>query len=603
LLTVTPRRVLGAILVIFTCVALTFNALVPLGEAPDEVSHFAVVRFLAHARRLPTPADGVGGEIFQPPLYYLLAAPLTAWAPPAPLPVVANADFEGDHPWRGRRVLIQTPAARWPWHGEALAWHLARLPSTFYGLLTIVASYGLAHQVFPTKRWWAVGVAAFVAFLPQFTFLSGVLNNDTLATALGAMLLWLLARLVAMADTEFAVGGRWSAVLAIAANGWALVGLLGGLGVWTKSSSWLFVGTTIATALLAGGGWGRVWGRLWRAGAVWAVVGGPWLALNLWRWGDPFGLALLRQVTDARSEPLSLAGWGRLGWETVRSFWVAFGGAAHLHFPGPLNVGLALLALLGLVGAVRLWRAAPPGPTRLVLALCWLHLGLVLLGLVQWANTVLGTGQGRLLFGALPAIALLLVSGWLSLLEEQPRAERRGAFAVLAGGLALMLAAGLLVWRPAYAGPPPPLAPSEAVGWQFEGGLRLEGFAFPWTVDSHLPPGSETELYTEWRAASRTPDLRLRLQLIGRDGQPVWIKEGTPTAGYNTSDQLADWPSPLPGWHRVEIPLGTAPGYYRLILAVVLASGGDPVPITAPDGNALGDHVMVGQLTVVEVDQ
>ncbi|HYN88863.1 MAG TPA: glycosyltransferase family 39 protein, partial [Ardenticatenaceae bacterium] len=233
-----PHRSLVLILIAFTLLSLAFNTLTPLGEAPDEVSHFSYVRHLAATSRLPEPQGTVFGEVFQPPLYYVLAAPLTTWLAPGSLPVEANSDWLLGDPYRGFNVLIHPAAARWPWRGEALAWHLARLPSTVFGLVTLLATAGIARRTFPDHPWVAVAATAFVGFIPQFAFLSGAVSNDVLATALGALLLWQLARIVTNPQAAGS-GGQW-----------ALVGALGGLGIWAKASGWTFAATALAAVLL-----------------------------------------------------------------------------------------------------------------------------------------------------------------------------------------------------------------------------------------------------------------------------------------------------------------------------------------------------------------
>ncbi|MBC8074631.1 MAG: hypothetical protein H7Y32_01025, partial [Chloroflexales bacterium] len=61
----------------FLALSLVYNAVVPLGEGPDEGGHFDYVLFLARAGRLPVQArtpeqqSDVPGEGHQPPLAYL----------------------------------------------------------------------------------------------------------------------------------------------------------------------------------------------------------------------------------------------------------------------------------------------------------------------------------------------------------------------------------------------------------------------------------------------------------------------------------------------------------------------------------------------------
>ncbi len=586
----TPRRLLRLILGVYLLLALAYSVIVPLGEAPDEVSHYAYVRWLATRQSLPEPEGAVLGEAFQPPLYYAFVAPLTIWQPDEGIPVVANADWELSDPRRGARVLIQPPAARWPWHGEALAWHLARFLSPLFGLVTVLATYGLGRIVFPHRPWYAPLAAAFVAFLPQFTFQSGVVTNDNLATMLSALLLLILA--TALVRTMEAGEQPLSAV-----GVWALAGLLGGLGIWTKSSGWVFVGTAGVAWLLTLRVPGR-WRRGLALGGTWGVVAAPWLFWNQVRYGDPLGWSLMHQVTDERVGPLT---WGIVR-ETAlglyRTFWVGFGGAAHLSLPPLANGILALFLLLALVGLGRFYLVEShrsPTATRWLLSWLGVHVLLVGLAWVQWTRTVLGTGQGRLLFSALPAIALLLAAGWSSVMGRPRRVALLGG-----GGSALLSAAALLLFlRPLYVAPPPQaIVQAEAIevaNWRFGEGLVLRQYAFPWK-DSRQAVGARDEIYLEWEALRPLDDLRLRLQLLNRDDEMIWIKEGTPSAGHDTTDQ---WPvnRPVSAVHRVEIPPGTPAGWYRLMMSVHTAEG-KTLPLYGPDGSPWGDQVMVGQIAV-----
>jgi hypothetical protein len=76
-----PHRLLWLVLVAYVALAVGFQRSVPLFEAPDEPSHLQYVAFVGQEHRLPrygaTPE--VPGEGMQPPLYYLLSAPLFAW--------------------------------------------------------------------------------------------------------------------------------------------------------------------------------------------------------------------------------------------------------------------------------------------------------------------------------------------------------------------------------------------------------------------------------------------------------------------------------------------------------------------------------------------
>lgn len=592
---VHPPRARGLLWILFVALAAALSALIPLGEAADEVSHQSYVRYVAEYGGLPPVVAGttVLGETFQPPLYYALAAPLTAWLPRGEEtnlgfsnPVENNPDWELGNPARAR-LLLQPAAARWPWRGEALGWHLVRFFSVLLGAATVALTYALGRVVFPDEPWTALLAAALVAFLPSFLGLSAAVTNDALATTLGALLLWQLARLVAAEETGW--------------RGWAIAGALGALGVWTKASGWVFVGTVSLAALLrATDGRGPLLPQLARtlgaAGLAWALVVLPLAAINLERSGDLLGRGVQAQVTEARPT-LSVAEGVGLIRGAYRTWWAGFGGAVHLHFPPWVEAALLLPLLLAGWGLVR---GAPAwGAARRVMALLAAHAAMVGAAWLLWSRLVMGTGQGRLLFPALPALALLAAAG---LVRASRGAPQRAALGWGVGALGLALLALVTLVLPTYravalAPPAPEGAMQER--WQVgESALALTAFHLPWTVDSRTPPGSEAPLYVAWEATRPLPDLRLRLRWVDSEGvAPAAAKEGSPLAAPPLTDEWER--GTYAALHRVRLPEGAAPGWYRLMLSVIDPQSGEPLPLHGP-GGSMGTEIMVGQTTVVE---
>ena len=73
-----------------------------------------------------------------------------------------------------------------PYRGQALSLHLARLVSSLMGAGTVLLIFVLAAEMFPehpTVAWLAAGMAALD---PQFLFISGSVNNDNLLNLLTA---------------------------------------------------------------------------------------------------------------------------------------------------------------------------------------------------------------------------------------------------------------------------------------------------------------------------------------------------------------------------------------------------------------------------------
>jgi hypothetical protein len=136
-LAITPFRAALAIVAAFGVLACTYSVVNPPWESPDEVGHFEFITILLTKHILPVQQLGDLGEAQQTPLYYLLAAIV---ASPADLndPTGAfqsNAQFM----WSGRggqeiNAGLHGSAETFPFHGVALAMHLARLTSVLLGV-------------------------------------------------------------------------------------------------------------------------------------------------------------------------------------------------------------------------------------------------------------------------------------------------------------------------------------------------------------------------------------------------------------------------------------------------------------------------------------
>ncbi|MCA9960564.1 MAG: DUF2142 domain-containing protein, partial [Anaerolineales bacterium] len=91
--------------------------------------------------------------------------------------------------------FVHTTAENWPWHGYVLAAHLLRALNGLLGLGTLLFVYGSGRFLWPDSSTKAVLATALIAFLPQFTFLHGAINNDGLLICLSSATLWQLLRI------------------------------------------------------------------------------------------------------------------------------------------------------------------------------------------------------------------------------------------------------------------------------------------------------------------------------------------------------------------------------------------------------------------------
>ena len=125
--------------------------------------------------------------------------------------------------------LIHTDAEAFPWRGTPLTVHIARLISTALGGLAVVAAYGIVLELFPERRWLALGAAALTAFNPMFLFTAARVSNDAAVAGFGALTVWGAVRL---------------AMRGMSRRGLALTGTVLGLAALSKLS-----GVTLAPAV------------------------------------------------------------------------------------------------------------------------------------------------------------------------------------------------------------------------------------------------------------------------------------------------------------------------------------------------------------------
>ncbi len=412
----TEQRLLALLLVLFASAATVYSVATPLFEMSDELWHYPMVKTLADGNGLPVQDPLRPGpwkqEGSQPPLYYYVAALATAWIDTSdvgevlrPNPHVDNGVVTLD----GNNNLIAHNYRResWPWRGAVLAVHIARLVSMVFGVGTVYFTYRLGAEVFPEKRWLAMAGAAAVAFTPMFAFISGAVNNDSMAAMLSAAALWLMVRITGESEAA-----RPTHRLA------AALGITLGLAALTKTSTLGLFG--LAGLTIAYAAWRtRRWQTFFLEGsliiALAAATAGWWYVRNWQLYGDPLGLNVFIEILGRRARPASLLQlWGeRVGF--MQSYWGLFGGV-NIPMPDWVYDVLNALAIMSLAGisATLVLKTRREG-TRLsawmpiLLSLLWIA-GVVVPLTLSWAR-ITWSSQGRLVFSAISCISLWFAAG------------------------------------------------------------------------------------------------------------------------------------------------------------------------------------------------
>lgn len=575
------------IVAVFVALATTFS-LGPIFEGPDEIEHYRYVRILAQTGAFPDPYTQPEGELFQAPLYYLLATPLKL--------AVDDAGFEDidgrRNPYHGyqigipsndnKNVYLHTRAERFPYRdsGVARAVHVMRLLSIALGASTVVASYAIFRLLWPERPDRRLAALGFVALWPQFLYMSSVASNDTLLYLLTTLAILLLLR-------QQRDGPSWKGAV-------LLGGVLGAALLTEVSAVFLAIPVGVATLLDR-----RAWRYAALTLAVVFVVAGWWYIRNIVLYGDPTGVRAVFATWQADAiHPGDLT----LGLALLR-FGYAFHGAWARFGYGAVAVGRAiywvidglwLLAVAGLgVWAIRarrdaIWKRPLSVGVRGaivvgVLALTWLA------ALAYWSATVWTGNQGRLLLSAVAAWGAILAFGLDSLTPRRLRVP----FA-LAGAALVLVVTAISVFAyffPSYRVVPAPDEIAHPLAYSYDGAAELIGIDPP---QPHGRPGDTVWVTLVWRALQPTQrSLQTYLHSLDSD---VVRRDSLPATGNLLS---TDW---LPGQTWAETYVLVIPEdageqvAYPLVAGLYDPLAGESVPAQDADGDPVTP--VVGRLAV-----
>ncbi|MBC8252717.1 MAG: hypothetical protein H8E35_01645 [Ardenticatenia bacterium] len=581
------RGDLVLLLSFYLLLGLAFNLAIPPFEAPDEPDHFAYVTHLRAQRRLPIQGiDEPPTESHQPPLYYALAALVGGPFLPVNAEPLLNPNphwgYDLSRPGEPNNLnrFSHGPEARWPYAPAAFTVHWLRLLSLLCGLSAVILAYIAVRAVFPRQPSVALGTVAFMAFNPQYLFISSVINNDALAICFSAAVFWRLT--LALRD-----GLTW--------RGGVLIGGLLSLALLTKLTTVMLL--PLAAVVILFLGWQqRSWRTIWQPGLTCGfmllVMAGWWFVRNRWLYGDFLAYGRWRAVWDARHVPASPVQLAQLSPQVWRSAWVHFGWGNVVADPA-LYQALAVFCVICLSGwfCAGIRRRLPVDPSQWSqISMLAFAVLLAVITLLSFQRVATFGSNARYLFVALPAFALFLFVG-LSLWFPESWTCWLGWGSVVAGvTLSAFVLCSYLI--PVYA-PPPRLQgaslPSDArrLDWRFGDHLYLLGYRL---AQERVQPGDMIEVTLYWQPmATVNRDYSVFLHLLGSEMQPWGSVDSFPGMGTY----------PTRAWHPLEVivdcyrfqvaPEAETPSLAWLEVGLYAYANGERLPLSDASGQPLSE--------------
>jgi 4-amino-4-deoxy-L-arabinose transferase-like glycosyltransferase len=555
----------------FILLASLYNIITPPFEAPDEVGHFYYIFHILTTHSLPNQYTSNSGEAHQPPLYYFLASIGASSANIRDRTGVfrPNPQFMGAG--KGGMQInagLHGSGDTFPYRGQALALHLARLISGLMGAGTVLLTFALAAEMFPdhpAAAWLAAGLAALD---PQFLFMNGSVNNDNLL-ALNCAAAWVVLYRILKSPER---GQKW----------W-VAGVVFGLAMLTKLNAAVIAIVAGAVLLICARRLGSsryFFANLGRFSLPFIFIDGWWLVRNQVLYGDPLGWSAFAKINAAtgRQSPLTLNDIGNFLNVQLKSFFGAFGWQ-NLWPPDGYFIFIGVVLSIGLVGLIfylirkdeaRLHRREFLFLTLVIIAQEAIQFGFIL-------NRDQSFYQGRYLFPMIGPIMILVAFGWLRWLPLHPKFIAIFLLTIL---LVLAIYMPLQVIRPAY---PSVFLPKWRLGLvahqvdeRVAGEVSLRAYQLNAKANS-----SKGDLVLYW-SPLQVPleNFSVTLRVYDHSGQLIVAKTHIP--GEKDEQPPDSWwyQDILPDAYQLPLPVGSSA--LQVEIMVSFPSGRPAVPIRFP---------------------
>ncbi len=407
------------ILITYFVIGISYIMLNPLWEAPDEIHHYPMVQYLqTNNLNLPSQAEGTVGlwqqEGNQPPLYYILGAILTSMINTDDIDHVMRVNPHADigiirPDGNVNRLVHHAKNETFPNYGAVLATYILRFFSLILGAGTVYVTYQTAKLIFPDSTEIALLSAGINALIPMFVYISASVNNDNLSNLLANLLVFILIHTLLNQKKP-------------SLKTYVIIGIITGAGLLSKLNIGLLI-PVVAMVLFILSLRHRDWKPLiiggFISGGLTILIAGWWYWRNFQLYGDPTALDRFLEIVGRRSEPATLAQLWTERDSFVLTFWGLF---------GSINVPMSHILYLGFnwIGGVALFsglvvflkKIISDKGKRLATALPIVWSLMVLIAVMRWSS-ITPASQGRLIYGAISSISLVMACGLLYWLPQK----------------------------------------------------------------------------------------------------------------------------------------------------------------------------------------
>ena len=417
---VNERRWLVLIFALYFFLAVGYSLLMPIWEAPDEAAHYHLAWHLARYGRFPTLK--LNYEMNQPKAFYYLGA----WVIRGLDKINPHlSDYYLPHEYKEN---IDVPIRRFDWTADnyrfLLGVYMLRWINIFFGAFALWLNWKAYRIIAPEKSSLRITALALAALTPQYLHIMSSVNNDALGTFAGALLFYLVFRMIATPSNLLT---------------FFLIPLAIVLPLFTKLT---VLPVSAAILIIIAWSWfGRPAKKRWLvySGLIALFIGGflyflfpetiqPAVNEISWRLFSFRHDAMTWKYLIFLTEKIISSYWGKVGWLAV-------------ELPVPLLVVLSLFGLIGMVASIRSFTRIKSRATQSQIWKTIWTIALLSIAAVTRNGLTTSATKGRFLFPAIGALSLLMVSGWYQILPE--RYQNHLPWIVIS----IMLICNLVLWQ------------------------------------------------------------------------------------------------------------------------------------------------------------